>query len=93
VKRVAPTSQYAVPSAITAQGQTTAMSWYNFLGLQRETGPNGDQVSLSYDGYARPTSGFGRDGAYTEYTYGQTWSKATTNGKWVNTTTDGSGAC
>jgi RHS repeat-associated protein len=64
---------YAAPSAISVSSDTTSLSYSAFLGITQTTGPNGEQMYMTYDGYGRPhtaTSPFGTYGTPTvTYTY------------------------
>jgi hypothetical protein len=89
-----PTSNNAVPGAITVSGMgTSTMSWNSFLGLTNETGANGQSSSVWYDAYARPNQTSSPHGATTSMTYTSSpaTTTATTNGRWVKTTMDGLG--
>jgi RHS repeat-associated protein len=89
-------TNYVAPSALTPNangpmGET--LSYSPFLGVTSQTGPNGAGTTVSYDAMARPTATMGPHGAVTTYvyTYAPNTVKATTNGKWVKTTSDGFG--
>lgn len=85
-----------VPGVITPNSNTnlnTSLTYSAFFGVTSETAPNASTSSLSYDGYARPSSSASPHGASTTYTYTNSppTTKATTNGRWVKTTMDGLG--
>jgi RHS repeat-associated protein len=64
-----------------------------FLALTRNIGPNGDQTTVLYDSYARPSSTTSPTGAVTTYAYTMSppTVTATTNGRWTKKTLDGFG--
>jgi len=90
---------YTVPTAITNGSFTTNLSFNTFLGLTNETGPNGDALGIGYDAAARPSGTTSPYGAYTAYTYNDTYNDtatppthiALTNGHGTRTTLDGFG--
>ncbi len=53
---------YAVQSAITANGYTTSMQWDSLLNITSETGPNNATATFGYDLVVRRTSSQGPDG-------------------------------
>jgi hypothetical protein len=94
--QITSTTNYVAPSALTPNangpmGET--LSYSPFLGVTSQTGPNGATATVSYDTIARPTRTVGPHGAETTYayTYWPNTVTATTNGKWVRTTSDGFG--
>ncbi|MCX6622804.1 MAG: hypothetical protein NTY38_17410, partial [Acidobacteria bacterium] len=84
----------AAPGAITPNGvsnMASSYSWTGFLGLSTYSAPNQYGGSISYDGTGRPQSSVSPTGATATYVYTTTTVKATTNGRWTLTTTDGLG--
>ena len=51
-------TNYAAPVTITAQSYNTTVGYTPFLGVAQTTGSNGEQLSMTYDTYGRPTSGY-----------------------------------
>ncbi|MGI8741138.1 MAG: hypothetical protein ACR2NN_00940 [Bryobacteraceae bacterium] len=88
-------TNWAAPSAMTTNSLTSTMNWTSFLAPSSQTGPNGDTASITYDPSARPQTSSSPFGAVTNYVYSDTASPptkiATTNGRWVRTTSDGFG--
>ena len=64
-----------------------------FLGITSKTDPNISTTNITYDAYARPSTVKSPHGATTTYTYTNSppTTKATLNGRWTKTTTDGLG--
>ena len=88
-------NNYAAPTQVTTNSLSTSLSWTQFLGLNSQTGPNGDGTAVGYDGAARPSTSTSAFGATTTYNYNDTATppnvKATTNGHYVQTSMDGFG--
>ena len=88
-------TNYAAPEQLTTNSLSSSAGWSTFLGIQSETGPNGDNAHITYDGQARPAHSKSKFGVVTYYTYNDTASPpnmvATTNSHWVQTAMDGLG--
>ena len=65
-------TNYAAPQTITAQSYTSTIGYTSWLGVAQTTGPNGDQLTMTYDTYGRPTSGTSAYGAVTNFSYNTT---------------------
>jgi RHS repeat-associated protein len=89
------------PVTISSQSYPTTLAYNSWLGVTQTTGANGEQMSMTYDGYGRPTSGtspyqspYCYCGPTESYSYGTsapfTQTKTGTDGKTV-TTLDGLG--
>lgn len=91
------TQQYAVPTAVTANGYGVNLNWNSLLQLNSQTDPNGDVSSAVWGGGDRPMSTTSPYGAVTNYTYSEGdavnngVTTATTNGRWVKMYLDGFG--
>ena len=48
------TTNYGAPESLSVNGLSSTLSWNSWLGSTGQTGPNGDSVSMTYDGFARP---------------------------------------
>ncbi len=86
----------AAPGTMTPNGDpadNTTEQWNAALNLTQATGPNGATTSIGYDAWARPAETTSPHGAVTTFTYTNSppTKKATTNGRWVKTTSDGLG--
>ncbi|MBI5280355.1 MAG: RHS repeat-associated core domain-containing protein [Candidatus Solibacter usitatus] len=91
-------SNWSLPSAVTPNGETNLASsyqWNSFFGLAQNVNPNNSTAAFTYDTMARPATTTSPHGAVTNYSYATATegsvTTATTNGKWVKTTTDGLG--
>ena len=87
-------TNFAAPSTLTTN-YSSSLTWSSFLGLSSATGPNGDTMSITYNGTGRPLYTWSPYGAETSYTYNDTASPptktATTNTHFVTTSMDGFG--
>lgn len=61
--------QYAVPSAITANGYTTTLQWDSLFNPTTTTGPNSASAVFGWDQAGRVTSQTGPDGDSAGYSY------------------------
>jgi RHS repeat-associated protein len=95
-----PMWNYAVPMQTTTSNTglpslSSNLTWNQALGLTGGTGPNGDTVTLGYDGASRPMTSKSPYGATTTYTYNDGATPpnqvATINGRYVRTSMDGFG--
>jgi RHS repeat-associated protein len=62
-------TNYAAPQTITAQSYTSTIGYTSWLGVAQTTGPNGDQLTMAYDQYGRPTPGTSAYGGVTTFSY------------------------
>ena len=65
-------TNYAAPQSISMQNYSQTLSYNAWLGVTSDTGANGEELSMTYDSYGRPTTGTSPYGAVTTYTYGTT---------------------
>ncbi|MBL8177793.1 MAG: hypothetical protein JNK48_24155 [Bryobacterales bacterium] len=87
---------YAVPAAVTPNGDTSMQetyTWNAFLGLTQDAAPNGAVSTITYDASARPQSVTSPHGAVSTYAYTNSppTVTVTTSLRWVKTTMDGLG--
>ena len=89
-----PTTNYAAPTAITNLNYNTTVAYNSWLGVTSTAGSNGEQLSMTYDSYGRPSTATSPYGAVTTYTYStalpMTQTKTGSDGVTV-TTLDGLG--
>ena len=95
-----PSTNFNAPVSISSQSYQTALAYNSWLGVTQTLGQNGEQMSMTYDSYGRPTSGTspycgtGCTGPTVSYAYGTstpfTQTKTGPDGKTV-TTLDGLG--
>ena len=95
-----PSTDFNAPVTITSQSYTTTLAYNSWLGVTQSTGSNGEQMSMTYDSYGRPSSGTspycvsGCSGPTVSYSYGTSapFTQTTTGPDGVTTTTlDGLG--
>ena len=51
-------TNFNAPVTITSQSYTTTMAYNSWLGVTQTTGANGEQMSMTYDSYGRPSYGY-----------------------------------
>lgn len=81
----------AAPSQVTAQGQTTSLSWDGLLRLTGVTGPNGGAAGTVYDIANRPVSRTLPDGQTMTWTYSGNTVTERVGGQFTKYTLDGFG--
>ena len=92
-------SNFVVPTALTAGSLTQTIDYTSFLAPSSTTGTNGQTATMSYDTYGRPTGGTSPFGATTTITYSTApyttsnpaISTTTIDGRWTKQTMDGLG--
>ncbi len=48
-------TNFSAPVTITSQSYSTTLTYNSWLGVTQTTGGNGEQMSMTYDGYGRPS--------------------------------------
>jgi RHS repeat-associated protein len=95
----ASSSNFVVPTAISAGSLTETIDYESFLARSSTTGANTDTTTMSYDVYSRPTGGTSPFGATTSIAYNSApyttsnpaTSTTTIDGRWTTLTIDGLG--
>ena len=64
------TTNYAAPTTVTTQSYSQTLAYNSWLGITEATGLNGEQLSMTYDSYGRPSLGTSPYGATVQYLYG-----------------------
>jgi YD repeat-containing protein len=62
-------TNYAAPQTITTESTSATIAYNAWLGISQTTGPNGEQLQVSYDTAGRPLTGTSPFGAVTTYAY------------------------
>jgi RHS repeat-associated protein len=62
-------TNFAAPQSLSTQSYSETVGYNSWLGITQTTGMNGEQLSMAYDPYGRPSTGTSPYGATTTYAY------------------------